>query len=95
VLVVIYDAPLPADYLAFADEPDGDYAWACRLALAGPGEAGRRLEMAAAGTALAASASAEPARLPHGLQVLRFLVGAMHECAFDDGARRWRWRRDG
>ena len=36
VLLVVYDAPLPAVYGSFADEPDAGFAWCWRLVHADP-----------------------------------------------------------
>jgi hypothetical protein len=88
VVVVMYEAPLPAPYAGFGDEPDADYAWACRVALARPGEPAITLQ-----TGDLAVADAAAATLPHGLDVLRLIAGAVDELALDAGERGWRWRR--
>ena len=89
VVVVMYEAPLVPAYADFRDEPDADYAWAVRLGLAQPGEACVSLEM---GGDAAASQASSPA-IPHGLEVLRVLIGASDALGLVDGARRWRWAR--
>ena len=79
VLVVVYDGPTPDDYAAFRDEPEGEYAWAWRVV---PPRAGLPvLELGRASAGLPAPetehgrspASGRPA-VPHGLDVLRFLL---------------------
>lgn len=88
VLLVVYDAVLPAVHAQFLDEPDPCYAWAWRIAPAGCG--GTRL-------ALAVAPDLEPASLapalPRGLEVLRFVLAG--EPALEHRARAagWRWQR--
>lgn len=93
VMVVCYDAPLPGDYAAFSDEPACHYAWAWLL---------RRPDDSPAPSyslSVAASGAAEPAQaarlLPHGLDVLRFiLAGDRQMCRRVDGLS-WAWQRHG
>ncbi|AXQ31706.1 3-oxoacyl-ACP synthase [Solimonas sp. K1W22B-7] len=82
VMVVVYDEPLPTVFASFGDEPEAPYAWACRL---GPGVL--RLQWQAD----AVEASRED--LPHGLAVLRFLIGGAAQLDFSDGQRSWQWCR--
>lgn len=90
VVVVMYDSPLPDDYRVFADEPQCHYSWAWRIALAdsrgdvfslvsGPG---------------AAESNTSPC-LPHGLDVLRFVISGLDMMQFADCGRLWCWRRHG
>ena len=89
-LVVVYDSPVPEAYTAFADEPETGYAWAARLGR-GRGDAAR----------FSLEADAEPCpserltanALPHGLEVLGFLIGDRPALEFHDNNRGWRWRR--
>ena len=85
VLVVVYDGQVPAAYQSFNDEPDADYAWAVRLV--GTGGAGFSLALVSETT------DAVPSDLPHGLQVLHFLIGGAAALDVVDGERRWRWQR--
>ena len=84
VMVVAYDLPLPELYAPYRDEPEAPYAWACRL---------RRGALALSCSADRGAAIA-PGRLPHGLEVLRFLIGACDELVLTTGLTRWRWHRD-
>lgn len=88
VIVVHYDAPLPGDYAAFANEPATPYAWAWRLARPQPGEPCVRLELDADDGASMDPADAD---LPFGLALLRFgLSGRAHWRRNADG-HCWRW----
>lgn len=66
VLVVCYDAPLPCDYAAFADENAAPYAWAWRVARPDGAEPHRSL---VCGPAPQQPGSAHAA-LPFGLDLL-------------------------
>ncbi|MEO6172228.1 MAG: beta-ketoacyl synthase chain length factor [Arenimonas sp.] len=93
VLVVMYDGLLPEAYQEFLDETTAEYAWAWRLSktdmqadrhqgslsleLVKPDENGR----------------ANQSDLPHGLDVMRFLLSGEQSLHFNDGARHWRWQR--
>lgn len=73
VMLVCYDAPLPAPYDRFHDEPALPWAWAALLALAAPGEPGFALST----QPMVASENFDknmPQCLPHALDVLRFLL---------------------
>ncbi len=87
VLVVLYDSPLPVCYADHRDEPDGDYAWGCRIAAAQSGEPRFTLETVPEVGALCASP------LPHGLDVLRFLIGDERTIAWRTQSSCWRWCR--
>lgn len=84
-LVVVYDGPTPADYAGFRDEPEAFFAWACRIAPAQPGRTGFSLEAAAGEAAGVATET-----LPHGLEVLRFLLSDQAELVSPRSGRRWR-----
>lgn len=94
VLVVVYDAALPEVYADFRDEPDPFHAWCWRVAPAD--RDGIRVSLACGAAAQAAPASARETGLPHGLDVLRFLLapgpGVLRHPA---DAQHWEWRRDG
>ena len=73
VMLVCYDAPLPAPYDRFHDEPALPWAWAALLALAAPGEPG----FALSAQPMVAPENFDknmPQRLPHALDVLQFLL---------------------
>jgi hypothetical protein len=91
VRVIVYDAPLPPIYGDFADEPDAGFAWCWRLAA--PGAAGTQLRLDWSGTPAAASTRA--ADLPHGLEVLRFLLSDERELQLQEDGLQWRWQRHG
>lgn len=87
VLVVLYDAVLPEVFRTYADEPDPYYAWCWRVVSAGEGT---RIALTHAAGDMAGTAV--PA-LPHGLDVLRFLLSGDDELAFHDLGMAWRWSR--
>ena len=91
VMFVVYDAPLPAVYAGFADEPDAGFAWCWRLGAVDASAPGFTLGWESddgAGSDIAAGA------LPHGLEVLRFLLsGEASLRRYCDGTV-WQWRRD-
>ena len=82
VMLVCYDAPLPAPYDLFHDEPMLPFAWAALLTLAAPGTRGFALQAASSSDTCALNESPSHG-LPQGLQVLHFLL---HEAATQ-------WRR--
>lgn len=73
VMLVCYDAPLPAPYDRFHDEPALPFAWAALLALAAPGEPGFVLQTQAAAATEKLNENTLQ-RLPHALEVLQFLL---------------------
>lgn len=88
VLVVLYDSPLPAAYAQHRDEPDGDYAWGCRVAAARAGEP--RISLSVAPDEGVVSASR---LLPHGLDVLSFLIGDARALNWHSQSSCWHWCR--
>jgi hypothetical protein len=90
VMLVVYDAPLPAIYTGFADEPDAGFAWCWRI---GHADAALPTLRLAWGSDRPAEQAGNPT-LPHGLDVLRFLLAgdAGLQWRFDDVS--WQWRRD-
>lgn len=100
VLVVCYEGALPAIYAGFADEPDPFHAWCWRLRRTGQG--GRTIRLDWEAPPAAALNEASSPGLPHGLEVLRFLL-AGQPCLRQtrDAATgavlpqgRWVWRQD-
>ena len=89
-MLVVYDAPLPIIYTDFADEPDAGFAWCWRI---GPADAALpTLRLAWSGD------DPEPgpaATLPHGLEVLRFLLAGDRTLQWRCDDLDWHWRRDG
>lgn len=84
VLLVAYDALLPSLYTPFADEPEGDFAWAWRVKRG----ADFSLELAAPGPSAATT-------LPEGLEVLRFMLSGAARYEAADAQQGWRWSRHG
>ena len=95
VMLVHYDAPLAEPYAPFGDEPGCLYSWCWRIGAPRAGEPWYTLGLEDEATEAGPSAAAPAARLPHGLDVLRFML------AGDDGLRHrgerasWHWRRHG
>jgi len=92
VLLVYYEAPLAAPYASFVDEPEAMYSWCWRLALPGEDEPCYTLTLAGDDAVAAASNVAE---LPHGLDVLRFMLTGEESvtCRGEFGA--WHWKYHG
>lgn len=89
VMVVMYDGMLPASYQSFQDENCAEYAWAWRLKKAQPAHSSFSLEIVNP-----AGIGVEPkTSLPHGLDVLRFMLSSDASLDFNDGTRRWIWQR--
>jgi hypothetical protein len=84
VLLVLYDVCLPPLYAPFADEPEADFAWAVRLSQAGAGPA-LTLERTAPAPA------SPPTSLPHGLEVLRFLISGAAALTWASPTGSWSW----
>jgi len=85
VLLVACDMPLPAPYEAFedCDEQPFAFAWAMVPPAAWPVRLSWR-----------ARAGAASARMPGGLEVLRFQLGDGAALARDTMNKRWSWSRD-
>lgn len=90
VLLVAYDAPLPAAYAGFRDEPEAPFAWSWQLRAHGPG-----VRLGLTWETDGGVAAPPLARLPAALEALRFLLSnedtRSHRC---DGLH-WQWRRHG
>jgi len=90
VLLVVYDAPLPAVYAGFADEPDAGFAWCWRI---GPAN-GSAPTLRLAWDEEASAGGEQAAPLPHGLEVLRFLLSDEPSLSWRSDGNAWRWTRD-
>lgn len=90
VMVVMYDGLLPEAYTTFQDENAAEYAWAWRLTKANSGTPSFSLETMNADERIPENKS----RLPHGLEVMQFMLSSGETLEFDDGPRRWRWQRN-
>jgi Beta-ketoacyl synthase, N-terminal domain len=71
VLLVVNDAPLPAEYAPFVDEPQCSFSWAWLMARDEGTPMRLSLQPRPAETAKAIAGNA---LLPHGLEVLRFFL---------------------
>lgn len=92
VMLVCYDQPLASEYAAFHDEPMVDYAWALLLEPLRAGHEGFALQAQDAGGDLGRDSVA--AALPHGLDVLHFLLQAHRESMVcSHAAGQWLWER--
>ncbi|WP_454261620.1 beta-ketoacyl synthase chain length factor [Pseudoxanthomonas mexicana] len=89
VLLVVYDAPLPAVYADFADEPDAGFAWCWRV-----GPVGAAGDAVALGWNDEGGADDTPAALPHALDVLRFLLSGDPSLQWRGDGTAWHWRRN-
>jgi len=91
VMVVMYDGLLPDSYQVFRDEPFAEYAWAWRLKKAQEqeGVASFSLDILASDKI---DTGIEPL-LPHGLDVMRFMLSKDQTLHFKDDQRHWRWQR--
>ncbi|WP_374602377.1 beta-ketoacyl synthase chain length factor [Arenimonas sp.] len=85
VLVVHCDDLTPPDYACYRDEPEAPYAWAWRLRRPAADESA--LALAPAGQGRPAPASVP--LLPHGLDVMRWLLSTDPELAAPVSGRRW------
>jgi hypothetical protein len=91
VLVVVYDAQPPQVYAGFLDEPDPFYAWSWRLRAGGDGGDGEGMRISLASTRAQGDTAAST--LPHGLDVLRFLLSGDSELHHHADGIAWTWRR--
>lgn len=89
VLLVYCEAPLPEAYACFADEPESLYGWAWRLTAPVPGEPWFSLGH---GDDMPAGAGSH---LPHGLDVLRFMLSGEPVLRHGAESGTWTWRRHG
>ena len=89
VLLVGYDAPLPTIYADFADEPDAGFAWCWRITPRDAASPALRLAWEGEDGAPASGAA-----LPHGLEVLRFLLSGEASWRWQGDGMTWHWQRD-
>lgn len=94
VVLVCYDEGLPGEYARFGDAVAAEFAWAVVVSLIRPGLPAFALNAAVAHGE--ADAGTGQAGLPHGLQVLRFLLDptqAQWTGAQAAPGRGWTWER--
>lgn len=91
VRVVCYEAPLPAVYGGFRDEPEAFFAWCWRIATAG--QSGMQVTLQWGRDQDGDDTS--PGLLPHGLDVHRFLLAGDARLEFAENGQRWAWNRHG
>jgi Beta-ketoacyl synthase, N-terminal domain len=89
VLVVMYDGSLPEAYQEFRDESFTEYAWAWRLQNANKAGVSFSLET----LKITEENCGNTSPLPHGLELMRFMLSNEPSLLFDDGERHWRWQR--
>lgn len=89
VMVVMYDGLLPDSYQIFLNESTAEYAWAWRLRKAEVDAGSFSLEILDGGKTVSMSQSL----LPHGLDVMRFMLSDKKSMHFHDGLRHWCWQR--
>jgi hypothetical protein len=89
VMLVHYEAPLAAPYAAFEDEPGCLYSWCWRIGAPRAGEPWYTLTLADE------PAEVTAARLPHGLDVLRFMLSGEAGLRHRGERATWQWRRHG
>ncbi|WP_366145924.1 beta-ketoacyl synthase chain length factor [Acidovorax sp.] len=93
VLLVSYDEPLPSDYAVFHDEPVAEYAWAALLVPLQPGDEGYVLQ-ALDDVPREHGRHGESDALPHGLDVLHFLLqGKRQSLVHGHASGQWMWER--
>lgn len=89
VMVVMYDGSLPEHYQEFRDESFTEYAWAWRLVKAHDEPGSFSLETLSAND----QCSGNDSPLPHGLEVMRFMLSGERMLKFEDANRLWCWQR--
>jgi hypothetical protein len=90
VLLVVFDEPPPALFERDADEPPVMFAWALRIAAAE--SSGFQLDAAASPAASGAGTCGEAsATVPHGLDVLAFLLAPRPAWTVAGEGTAWRW----
>jgi len=88
--LIVYDAPLPAGYTEFEDEPAAHFAWAWRLRRPHAGEPALHLDWQSEG---ADGETLQP-QLPASLQALWFGLSDAPRLVQQIDGRRWAWSRD-
>jgi hypothetical protein len=92
VLLVCYDAALPGEYAAFADEAAACYAFAWRIGKPAAGQPWLSLSSRAANDELGAE---QRHQLPFGLDVLRFAISSDEALRRACDGTEWNWKRHG
>lgn len=91
VLLVCYDTPLPDPYKGFADEPQCLYGWAWHVGKPNTGAPAFELDIVGP----YGSPQPDPLLLPHGLDVLRFMLAGDKTLTHRGEQCQWRWQRHG
>jgi hypothetical protein len=91
VMLVNYDAPVAPPYAGFEDEPACLYSWCWRIGAPRAGEPWYTLTLADE----PASAPAPLPQLPHGLDVLRFVLAGDRQLRHRGENATWQWQRHG
>ncbi|MGL6290516.1 MAG: beta-ketoacyl synthase chain length factor [Silanimonas sp.] len=97
VLLVVFDEPPPALFERDADEPPVPFAWALRLAVGHPRDFQLDVAALGAGTLEDGSSVGSPgpddasAAVPHGLEVLAFLLSPRRAWTAAGEGTAWRW----
>ncbi len=89
VMIVMYDGLLPDSYQTFQDENCADYAWAWRVKKANDDSPSFSLAV----LKMDEQKTEPPSDLPHGLDVMRFILSNEASLHFNDGSRQWCWQR--
>jgi len=89
VMIVMYDGLLPDSYQSFQDENCAEYAWAWRLKKVGSAASSFSLDILTSDRHKPEVTS----DLPHGLDVMRFILSNETSLHFNDGTRHWCWQR--
>lgn len=89
VMLVNYDAPVATPYAAFEDEPSSLYSWCWRIGAPHAGEPWYTLTLADE------PAAAPTPQLPHGLEVLRFVLAGDTHLRHRGESATWQWQRHG
>lgn len=93
VVLVHYEAPVPDAYQEFAAGPECFHAWAWRLCR--PAGAGARFSLSCEAASAQAAPDGASSLLPHGLEVLRFMLGGSRSLTNRGRRVNWLWRRHG
>ena len=91
-MIVVYDASPPPIFAAMYDEPAADFAFAWRIASLDSARDERFSLETVDGSARPESRE-EQDPLPHGLSVLRFVLGRDATSTRADGLAGWKWSR--
>jgi hypothetical protein len=92
VLVVNYDGLVPDEYSQYCDEPACDYAWAWRVGLASA-RAPTDAPSFSLNVAAAEDLPGAPSALPHGLDLLRFILTDETKLLYRVRSQQWCWQR--